>query len=88
MDALVAGKDATDKFEVSLIAVADVGLDGLAVGLAFSFQLGETAGGRMASDTGQIWVLANCLPVVGWELPLAIQWTTLKLCHSCDDDGH
>ena len=45
------GEGAADDTEVAMVAVADGGSNGLAVGLALAFELGETAVSRIASNT-------------------------------------
>jgi hypothetical protein len=70
-----------------LVAVAHGGSDGLCVCFAFAFELGETAAGRIAANSGQIWMLKNDLSAVDgeggqhgrFESPLAGKATTVKL---------
>ena len=49
---------------MSLEAATEGGTDGLAVGLAFTFEFCETCISRVATDLSQRWVLEVVLPVV------------------------
>ena len=49
---------------MSLETATEGGADGLAVGLAFFFELGETCISRIAANLRQRWMLEVALPVV------------------------